>query len=161
MLLFSSKYMNTSTTEASKFSGNLSYAPPVIKNFGENYGEIFKIGARAVAPMDEWNDRHKGRFLFSALENTIRAWALGGAITHDQVLGSLNVEGLILGGGYISVNEDLTSLAVRGYSSFGSLPNSILVGYFRCFDDGISANMVEEEIRQPTRQWFSEHGVNI
>jgi len=153
--------MNTAT-KTSKFSEDLLYAPPIIKNFGENYGEIFRSGARVVAPMDEWNAKHKGRFLLSALENIIRVWALGCAFTHDQVLGRLNVEGLILGGGQISVNENLTSLAVEGYSGdFGSLPNSILVDYFRRFGYGISANMVEEAIKQSTREWFREHGVNI
>ncbi len=154
--------MNTATTETSKFSEDLLYAPPMIKNFGENYGEIFKSGLQVVSPQDEWNDKHNGRFLLSALENTIRVWALGCAFTHDQVLGRLNVEGLILGGGQISVNENLTSLDVTEYSGdFGSLPNSILVDYFTCFGYDIRANMVEETIRQSTREWFREHGVNI
>jgi len=114
----------------------IAYLPPVIRNFGKKYGEIFKIPSESETGLS-------GRFVLSGLENSIRIWALGGSITHDRVCRDLNVEGRILGGGSLFVNKDVTSLKVIGQSgTFGSLPNSLLINYFKHFGYKIEADMV-------------------
>ena len=145
---------------------NTKYAPPVLKNFGENYGEIFKSGLLHISPLDEWEDKHTGKFLLSALEDIIRVWALGGAFTHSQVYDKLNVEGIILGGGGISVNDEGKPTAIDSRSlDFGSLPNKVLEDYFSHFGYKVKTDMFAEgetkEIKDSTRKWFKEHGIVI
>ena len=137
----------------------IKYAPPVLKNFGEEY----QGSNHFLTKEDEWRAKHEGKFLLSALEDTIKVWALGGSYEHTQVYGGCNVEGdIVLGGGNISVyNEEKNSFRVYSRSyDFGSLPNKVLEDYFSSFGYSVKADMVKG-IKDSACQWFREHGIDI
>ncbi|MBU1202048.1 MAG: hypothetical protein KJ583_03395 [Nanoarchaeota archaeon] len=140
----------------------LNYATPVIRNFGQDYKGVDYF----LTQQDEWSTKHTGKFVLSALENTIQVWALGNAYTHGQVCGKCKVEGLILGGGDISVNDERDSIGVSGRSmDFRSLPNRVLEEYFSSFGYKIKAQMFAEGntkgIQPSTREWFKQHGIDV
>ena len=91
---------------------------------------------------------------------------MGGASAHSQVYDKLNVEGIILGGGGISVNDEGKPTAVDSRSlDFGSLPNKVLEDYFSHFSYKVKTDMFAEGetkgIKDLTRKWFKEHGIDI
>lgn len=143
-------------------TAKIKYAPPLIKNFGKDYEGFGYF----PTPQEEWKAKHSGKFVLSALEDTIKVWALGRAYTHSQVCGECNVEGRVLGGGDISVNDEGNPTSVYSRSTdFGSLPNNVLEEYFLSFGYRVKAQMFEEwdtkGIENSTREWFKKHGVDV
>lgn len=140
----------------------IEYLPPVFRNFGADYpGRGYFITEQS-----EWMAKHSGMFVMSALEDSVRVWALADAFTHDQVIGKCNAEGRILGGGDIGYSEEQNRVGLSGGSmDFGSLPNSVLTSvltdYFQHFQYSVGANMNEEWVKDPTKKWFREHEVVI
>jgi hypothetical protein len=140
----------------------IKYDPPVLKNFGEDYKETVLDGVGS--PLHKWKVKHQGQFVLSALEDTITVWALGGDLSdHSYVRDKYKVNGRVLGGGTINVDDKGNSVHVSGGSrKFGSLPNKVLEKYFLSFGYRIKTEMLEgEDIQFSTRKWFKEHGIYI
>ncbi len=104
----------------------------------------------------------QGKFVLSALEDTIKVWALANAFTHSQVLSECKVQGYILGGGDIGISDDRKKVGVSSESyDFGSLPNIVLTYYFQHFGYEVHADMNEKRIKDEKMKWFREHGIEI
>ena len=139
----------------------IEYDAPVFKNFGKDY----QGREHFFTKQDEWKAKHMGKFVMSTLEDRVRVWALADAYTHSQVIGACKVQGYggqILGGGSIVYSEEPKSISVSGRSGdFGGLPNIVLTDYFRYFWYSIDVHMNESWIKESTRQWFKEHGIDV
>ena len=111
---------------------------------------------------EEWKAKHNGKFVLSALEDTVRVWALAGAFTHDQVISECKTKGRILGGGDIGYSEKEKRVGLSaGSGDYGSLPDIVLTDYFQHFGYQVHADMIEKWIRKRTREWFREHDIGI
>lgn len=135
----------------------LNYLPPILKNFGKDF-DGYISSSKSV----QWQRTHHGLFVLSALENTIQVGAVAAACTHNSVCNECDLQGRMLGGGCIDVNDEKTNFGLYGCSgTFGSLPNKVLIAYFSSFDYGVEAKMYEQRIRDSTIEWFKQHGIDI
>ena len=107
----------------------MHYTQPVFKKFGDA-----SSGLRRFSAQEELRDKHAGLFVMAALDDTLRVYALAGETPHMRVCGQCGVEGIVLGGGDITIVEENKRIGVGNRSmDFGSLPNNVLEDYFRFF----------------------------
>jgi len=136
----------------------IKYLEPVFKNFGGDY----QGSEHFLTKQHEWKAKHTGKFIMSALEDTVRVWAFANAFTHDQVIGQCKAKGRILGGGDIGYSKEQNRVGCSNSSmDFGSLPNVVLIDYFQYFGYSVGTKMNERWVRDNTREWFREHGIKL
>lgn len=139
----------------------INYLPPILKNFLE---EQRPSGILPLSELDEWTNKHKGKFVLAALGDAITLYAWGNAYKHSQVLNECagrDDYDIILGGGEIGVDDDKKRFSVYGRSlEFGGLPNKVLKEYFLHFGCGVETDTLEI-FEDSTRKWFRDHGRDI
>jgi hypothetical protein len=143
----------------------LTYNPPVLENFAEDYDPKQDI----IPPQTTqglWKAKHNGKFVFFGLRNSVTLLALANAIQHKSVLERISYEtteaGIVLGGGNIIVNPEGVPERVSGSSySFGGLPKELLRAYFE--SNGLEVEVVPSrgDIFQDTKEWLKERGFDL